>query len=88
MNSLVAVDVGNSSIKLGWFPDGCTSGELPPSQVLTLSEEELAVTIGSGNPIESDSTTAITCSSANYTLIDGEYITNDRFNNDIKTYIW
>ena len=42
MNSLVAVDVGNSSIKLGWFPDGCTSGELRPSQVLTLSEEELA----------------------------------------------
>ena len=41
------------------------------------SEEELAVTIGSGNPIESDSTTAITCSSANYTLIDGEYIKID-----------
>ena len=40
-------------------------------------EEELSVIVGSGNPIELDSTTAITSSAANHGLIDKEYIKID-----------
>ncbi|MBA60817.1 MAG: hypothetical protein CMJ76_00460 [Planctomycetaceae bacterium] len=40
MTSLVAVDIGNSSIKLGWFPAGESIRELPPSRVITLDEEQ------------------------------------------------
>ena len=41
MTSLVAVDIGNSSIKLGWFPEGESRTELPPDRVLTLMVSEL-----------------------------------------------
>ena len=41
MSSLVAVDIGNSSIKLGWFPEGESRTELPPARVLTFMEDEL-----------------------------------------------
>lgn len=41
MSSLVAVDIGNSSIKLGWFPAGESRTELPPARVLTFIEDEL-----------------------------------------------
>ena len=41
MSSLVAVDIGNSSIKLGWFPEGESRTELPPARVLTFIEDEL-----------------------------------------------
>lgn len=41
MSSLVAVDIGNSSLKLGWFPAGESIAELPTSRVLTLVEDEL-----------------------------------------------
>jgi len=41
MTSLVAVDIGNSSIKLGWFPEGESRTELPPARVLTLTVGEL-----------------------------------------------
>ena len=41
MSSLVAVDIGNSSIKLGWFPEGESRTELPSARVLTFIEDEL-----------------------------------------------
>ena len=42
MNSLVAVDIGNSSIKLGWFPAGKTAADLPESHVMTIDVQNLS----------------------------------------------
>ncbi len=41
MSCLVAVDIGNSSIKLGWFPAGESDCQLPANRVLTLHANEL-----------------------------------------------
>ncbi len=41
MNSLVAVDIGNSSIKLGWFPSEESRQLLPDSRVQNLQVNQL-----------------------------------------------
>ena len=41
MNSLVAVDIGNSSVKLGWFPSEASRQLLPESRVQNIPVNQL-----------------------------------------------